>query len=244
MRVTWLGPSTACIETSGARLLTDPVLRRRVGHLTRRAAAVDIEALGRIDAILLSHVHRDHLDLPSLRRLSREIPIVTPRGAGALLDGRKVMELAAGEECEVGGVAVRAVPAVHDVRRGRRTVPALGYVVSDGIYFAGDTDLFPEMADLAPLELALVPVWGWGPTLGEGHLDPRGGAQALRLLRPRVAVPIHWGTYFPVPLGLWGHHRLDEPPHEFARHAAELAPDVDVRILEPGEAIVLESAGG
>ena len=244
MRVTWLGHATARIETGGARFLTDPVLRRRLGHLTRRTSAIDAEALGPIDAILLSHVHRDHLDLPSLRRLSSEIPVVAPRGAGPLLDGRKVVELAAGEECDVGGVTIRAVPAVHDVRRGGRTVPALGFTLSERIYFAGDTDLFPEMAALAPLELALVPVWGWGPTLGDGHLDPRGGAQALRLLRPRVAVPIHWGTYFPAPLGLRGHHRLVDPPLEFARYAAELAPDVDVRVLQPGEDLVLESAGG
>jgi L-ascorbate metabolism protein UlaG (beta-lactamase superfamily) len=99
------------------------------------------------------------------------------------------------------------------------------------------------MESLAPLDLALLPVWGWGPSLGEGHLDPRAAARALTLLRPRVAVPIHWGTYFPVPLGLRGHDRLEEPPREFATHAAAVAPDVEVRILEPGEGFDLGQRG-
>lgn len=234
MRITWLGHASVCIQVGGVQLLTDPLLRGRLGHLTRRATPVDLEALGEIDAVLLSHVHRDHLDLPSLRRLPRETPVIAPPGAGALLADRDVLELAPGEEATVAGLTVHATPAVHEVRRGGRSVPAVGFTVA-GAYFAGDTDVFPEMESLAPLELALLPVWGWGPTLGHGHLDPRRAAEALRLLRPRVAVPIHWGTYFPVPLGLKGHRRLEDPPHDFAREAAELAPDVDVRILEPGE---------
>lgn len=160
--------------------------------------------------------------------------MIAPPGAGALLGDREVLELAPGEEATVAGLTVHATPAFHEVRRGGRSVPAVGFAVA-GVYFAGDTDLFPEMDSLTPLELALLPVWGWGPSLGEGHLNPRRAAQALRLLRPRVAVPIHWGTYFPAHLGLKGHHMLEEPPHEFAREAAELAPDVDVRILDPGE---------
>jgi L-ascorbate metabolism protein UlaG (beta-lactamase superfamily) len=234
VRITWLGHASVCIEVGGVRLLTDPLLRARLGHLTRRAPPVDLEALGRIDAVLLSHVHRDHLDLPSLRRLPRETLVIAPPGAAALIPDRDVLELAPGEEAMVAGLTVRAFPAVHEVRRGGRRVPAVGFTMAD-IYFAGDTDLFPEMELLAPLELAVLPVWGWGPTLGRGHLDPRRAAEALRLLRPRMAVPIHWGTYFPAPLGLRGHHRLKDPPHEFAHEAAELAPEVAVRILEPGQ---------
>ena len=89
------------------------------------------------------------------------------------------------------------------------------------MYFAGDTDVYDSMAALAPLDVALLPVWGWGPKVGEGHLTPRSAAVALQLLRPRIAVPIHWGTYFPAYLR--GPAPAD-PPHEFARHAAELAP--------------------
>jgi L-ascorbate metabolism protein UlaG (beta-lactamase superfamily) len=131
-------------------------------------------------------------------------------------------------------VTVTATPAVHTARLRGRRVPALGYLVDQDLYFAGDTDLFDAMADLAPLALALLPVWGYGPTLGPGHLDPERAAQAVARLRPQVAVPIHWGTYFPLPLGRRGHPLLHDPPRTFAARAAVLAPETEVVVLEPG----------
>ena len=107
------------------------------------------------------------------------------------------------------------------------------------VYFAGDTDLFDAMADLAPLDVALLPVWGWGPSLGHGHMDPARAASALSMLRPRLAIPIHWGTLYPAGLGWFRPHLLTEPPLRFARQAAELAPEVEVRVLEPGQSLDL-----
>jgi L-ascorbate metabolism protein UlaG (beta-lactamase superfamily) len=105
------------------------------------------------------------------------------------------------------------------------------------VYFAGDTGMFPGMGDLAPVGVALLPVAGWGPKMGPGHMDAEDAARAAALLRPGVAVPIHWGT-----LHQRGRRRgawFDQPPHEFAAHVAELAPEVDVRILEPGGSLEL-----
>jgi L-ascorbate metabolism protein UlaG (beta-lactamase superfamily) len=108
------------------------------------------------------------------------------------------------------------------------------------IYFAGDTDLFPEMADIGlELDLAFLPVWGWGPNLGKGHMDPFRAAQALEHLRPEVAIPIHWGTYSPVGLELLRPKFLTRPPLDFAEHAARLSPRVAVHILQPGQSIFL-----
>jgi L-ascorbate metabolism protein UlaG (beta-lactamase superfamily) len=88
--------------------------------------------------------------------------------------------------------------------------------------------------------VALVPIWGWGPSLGPGHLDPRGAAEALALLRPHLAVPIHWGTYYPVQSTRWKQPAfLSEPVQEFERWAAELAPDVGIRVLQVGEELEL-----
>ena len=196
--------------------------------------------------MLVSHVHYDHLDLPSFRRLPRDTTIVVPRGAGRLLGRRgftSVVEAAVGDEIPLGNLVVHAVHAVHTSRRalGTKTEP-LGYVIagSKRVYFPGDTDLFPGMADLAPVDVALVPIWGWGPTLGPRHLDPRTAAEALRVIRPRIAVPIHWGTYYPLTWALRKERPFLEAPAEaFAQAAAELAPDVEIRILPVGGTLPL-----
>jgi L-ascorbate metabolism protein UlaG (beta-lactamase superfamily) len=243
-RITWVGHSTVLIDLDGVRLLTDPVLRARLTHL-RRVAAADQSALRGLDAILVSHVHYDHLDLPSLERLGRSVPIVVPRGAGPLLRRRRferVLEVDAGDDVAIGNVTVTATHAEHRADRGPFGAKAasLGYVVSGSVrtYFAGDTDLFDAMASLGALDGALIPIWGWGPAAGEGHLDPRKAAQALTLLRPEVAIPIHWGTYRP--LHYLNPAWLSEPPEQFRREAAALAPEVELRILPLGGSTELE----
>jgi L-ascorbate metabolism protein UlaG (beta-lactamase superfamily) len=239
-RLTWLGHSTVLVELDDVRLLTDPVLRRRVGHLLR-PKEVAASALSGIDAALVSHVHWDHLDLPSLKRLGRAMPLVVPRGAGPLLERRgfsNVTEVEEGAELEFGQVRVRVTHAEHDASRLRIKAPSLGYVFEGArsVYFAGDTDVFDGMAGLAEsLDVALLPVAGWGPRLPAGHLDPEGAAKALRLLQPRIAIPIHWGTYRPA-------HRpltFADAANRFAARAAEVAPDVEIRILRVGESCSL-----
>jgi L-ascorbate metabolism protein UlaG (beta-lactamase superfamily) len=201
--------------------------------------------LGPVDAVLLSHVHHDHLDVPSLRRV-RSDRLVVPRGARRLLERRGfegVVELDEGESVSIGQLTVRATHADHVARRlplGEE-IPALGYLIdgSKRVYFAGDTDLFEGMRELAPdLDAALLPVDGWGPRVGPGHLDPQRAAEALRLLAPRIAVPIHWGTYRRLGLSR-DPATLREPAAAFERLAAELAPEVEIRILAPGERTAL-----
>jgi L-ascorbate metabolism protein UlaG (beta-lactamase superfamily) len=211
-----------------------------VAHLRRHGAAP--AAPRAVDAVLLSHLHYDHLDLPSLRRLGLDIRVIAPRGAGRVLRGfGAVSEVVGGEVVEVGGVAVEVVRAEHDDRRrplGPRAQP-VGFVAraEHSVYFAGDTDVFPEMAELGPLEVALLPVAGWGPKLGPGHLDAAHAARAAALIRPRIAVPIHWGTLHPRlrRRGAW----FSDPPRAFAAQVAELAPEVAVRVLASGEALEL-----
>ncbi|MGH3018804.1 MAG: MBL fold metallo-hydrolase [Gaiellaceae bacterium] len=247
-RLRWLGHSTVLLDLDGVRVLTDPLLRRRVLHL-RRAAPLALEGLETLDAVLLSHVHHDHLDLPSLRMIGRETRVVVPRGAGRLLARRGFVasELSAGEQIALGPVSIRAVRADHPGRRALgKQADVLGYVIagSQVVYFAGDTELFPEMAELADhVDVALLPIWGWGPRLGPGHLDPESAADALALVRPRLAVPIHWGTYYP----LTSVRRsppafLEEPLERFRRAAAERAPAVDLRVLPVGGTLDLSGA--
>jgi L-ascorbate metabolism protein UlaG (beta-lactamase superfamily) len=245
-RVTWLGHSTVVIEIDGTRLVTDPALRRRIWHL-RRSEAVSAAALGELDGILVSHAHFDHLDLASLEQLDRSLPVVVPRGAGVLVAGRgfgRVLEVATGEELALGGVRVRATHAEHASGRGPFSPrsSALGYLVSGSatVYFAGDTDLFEGMSELGPLDLALLPIWGWGARLPAGHLDPQRAAEALRLLRPRAAVPIHWGT-FRAP---FAPRAGSAPARDFTRAAALVAPEVKIHTLRIGESLKLAFDGG
>lgn len=197
---------------------------------------LDAAELKGIDAALISHVHFDHLDRPSLRMLGTNVKVVTPVGARRLLRAfSEVIEVDVGDEVQIGDVTVRATRAEHLARFLLRSAPSLGFVVSGSrrIYFAGDTDLFEEMSELAgSLDIALLPVAGWGSKVGAGHLDPLRAAKALQLLRPRVAVPIHWGTFSP-----WNQSTSADPPEAFLRHAAELAPQVEIRILAPGAAL-------
>jgi L-ascorbate metabolism protein UlaG (beta-lactamase superfamily) len=241
-----VGHGTVLLALDGLRLLTDPVLGRRAGLLRRLVPPAHRSTAERIDAILLSHLHADHADLPSLRRVGSAVPIVAPSGAAPWLVRHgfsQVRELRVGEATSVGEVTVAATPARHGGGRWPHghDVEAVGLLVegSRSVYYAGDTDLFPEMASLAGrVDLALLPVSGWGPTLGPGHLDPARAAEAASIIRPRVAIPVHWGT-----LGLpWkrpSREALAEPARDFAAAVRELAPGVDVRLLDPGERVTL-----
>lgn len=249
--IVWGGHATVRIVLGGEAVLTDPVLRRRVMHLQRVVPLV--AGLGTdLRAVLISHLHHDHLDLASLRMLPSDAVLVVPVGARPALGRRtrqQVIELAPGQSVDIGGLRVRATIAAHaGGRAGRRgvTAPALGYVIERAattVYFAGDTDIFEGMANIAPrIDCALLPVWGWGPTLGPGHLDPERAADALTLLRPRIAVPIHWGTYRPVVGRGAPPAQAGAPGSRFADAAALRAPGVAVRIVAPGEPLALGGA--
>ena len=134
--------------------------------------------------------------------------------------------------------------AEHDGRRHPfgRAIPALGYLLHGPtrIYFAGDTDLFDEMAALAGrVDVALLPIWGWGPRLPAGHLNPESAARAVALIRPAVAVPIHWGTMRSV--GARGADDPHAPARAFKEAVAAAAPATEVRVLAAGDSTTLPS---
>jgi L-ascorbate metabolism protein UlaG (beta-lactamase superfamily) len=239
-RITYVGHATTLVELDGARLLTDPVLCRRVAHLLRVAPAA---TFADPDAVLISHGHLDHLDRSSLRRLSREAVLVVPRGLARQvrsLGFREVHEVEVGDEIEIGPVTVRTTPAEHGGRATPGRPPgAVGYALlgSGRVLFAGDTDLFDAMEGLVPdLDVALLPIWGWGPWIGPGHLDPGRAAEAVARLRPRVAVPIHWGTLRPFYRSPRARF-LREPAESFVAAARERAPETTVFVLAPGESL-------
>ena len=146
----------------------------------------------------------------------------------------------------LGDLTLEAIHAEHGRRRSLFTTAeaALGVLVtgSTRVYFAGDTDLFPAMSDLAGrVDVALLPVSGWGPTLGPGHLDPERAAEAAARIQPAIAIPIHWGTLFPVGLRRLARRRFEGPGQAFRDAVAARAVEIDVRILQPGQSMALDA---
>lgn len=255
----FLGHSTVRVELAGSVVLTDPVLSRRVGPLLRVGPAPAPGDWADADLVLLSHLHGDHLHLPSLRLLAAAgARVVVPRGAGDWVRARGVPgvdELAPGETLVHRDLLVTGVPAAHSGHRwGPRSTrgpqaTAMGHLIEGGdtlVYAAGDTDLFDGMAALPRPDVALLPVWGWGPTLGPGHLDPARAALAVARLRPRVAVPVHWGTFAPAGLvrapgraGARMRRLLVDPPHVFAAAVAAAGLPTTVAVTRPGRAVAL-----
>lgn len=244
--VTYLGHATILIEMNGVRLLTDPLLRKFLGPLRRQYPLPDPKKII-VDIVLISHLHGDHLDLPSLEKLGKNTRLIVPEGAGRYLSSHRfvnVKELKNGESFDLGDVRISPTLAMHAGRNlpWRPTAEPMGFLIegTHKIYFAGDTDIFPEMSDIGKkLDLAFLPVWGWGPNLGKGHMDPRRAAEALLHLQPRVAIPIHWGTYTPIGFSLFRPWFLTQPPLEFARIAANITPNVKVMVLQPGQSFDL-----
>ena len=244
--LTYVGHATVLIELSGERILTDPLLGSGILHVRRRVPAPALGDLLPLDAILISHAHLDHLDHGSLRRLAGVCPVIVPDGCAGLArrtGALDVIEIDEGDRLALGGgVVVEGVHAAHGGRRHpfARASASLGYLIEGPptVYFAGDTDLFAGMSALAErVDVALVPIWGWGPSVPAGHLDPGRAAEAVGRIRPRIAIPIHWGT-----LRAWGaQRRLDPlaPAEAFADAVRRTAPGTEVRILMPGQRITL-----
>lgn len=262
IRLTWLGHSTVVIELEGVRLLTDPLLRRHAGPLVRSGSAPDRAAWHDPDAVLLSHLHHDHADLASLRRLG-PVPVVTGRANRAWAARRGLTVAQPGRPSRPwpptptsgaddntddpdagwwsvphatgrGQVRVRLVPAVHESRpMPHRPNATNGFLVRSAgatVYFAGDTALHDQMDALVGLaggviDVALLPIGGWGPVLSEGHLGPQTAAEAAVRLGARVVMPVHYGTLHP-----WGWPRpllswMQSPLLAFARALHERAPN-------------------
>jgi L-ascorbate metabolism protein UlaG (beta-lactamase superfamily) len=247
--INYIGHATVLVDIGHIRVLTDPVLRDRVFFLQRqgRNPAPGLLTERPPDLVLLSHLHYDHADLPSLRRLSSTTPVIAPKGSGSYLErwaGVQVHEVAEGDTVRVADVEITALPADHGlgISIPRPMDTCLSYVMRNrlSVYFAGDTDLFDGMHEVGQhfdLDLALLPVWGYSHRVGPGHLTPLTAAEALARLQPRVAVPIHWGSFrFIGPDSLWqGIDYLKSPPHAFADYASRSAPQTQVRVLRPGE---------
>lgn len=249
--MTWLGHATAVADFGRARVLFDPLLRSRA----RRA--------GKVDAVLITHAHVDHLNRWSLKAIDRDTHLVVPRGARGVvadLGFAKLTEVGAGDQLEVNGLEVTVVPTRHDFGRWRKgdAPEALGYVVSrDGatLHHAGDVDfsdhaVFDDIGRRHAIDAALLPIGGMLPVwyyrwrrraLDRGvHIDPDCALDIFERLGAKALVPVHWGT-LNLRLGL-----ASMPRRRLEQVAATRGVD-RVRVLAHGERLELshaQAAGG
>ncbi|MFA6955956.1 MAG: MBL fold metallo-hydrolase [Thermoanaerobaculia bacterium] len=227
-RLRWLGHAGIRIEWHGSVLVTDPNLNDRCTVAARLLERVEPELVGRVDAVLVSHAHYDHLDLDSLRAIAPAGAIAIPKGAKLFLPDSaagdaKVIELTSGESFRTGALTVTAVPAAHNGNRFHplaSRIGALGYVISDGtntIYVAGDTAArndFEGIRDRYHPRVAILPIGAFLPKfpVGRFHLSPEQAVAVAKRLGVATVVPYHFGTF-----------RLstDDPEIALPRFAAE-----------------------
>ncbi|WP_309248533.1 MBL fold metallo-hydrolase [Streptomyces sp. MNP-20] len=211
--VTWAGHASWVVRIGGLTVLTDPVWSRRILGTPARVTPVGVawSALPRVDAVVISHNHYDHLDAPTLKRLPRDTPLFVPAGLGRWFARRRftrVTELDWWESAELDGVRLGFVPAHHWSKRGLRdTCRSLwgGWVLTDGegqrVYFAGDTGYghwFARIGERYPgIDLALLPIGAYEPRwwLRDVHCDPEEAVRAARDVGARRMAPMHWGTF-------------------------------------------------
>ena len=187
-RLTWWGHSTSTWQDGGTTVLFDPVLTARLGHLRRVRGPVPPPHAAHADIVLISHLHADHTHLPSLRLIPTSGVLIAPAGSRRLLEpvaarGMKLREVEPGDLLEFGDLQIRVLAADHDGRRHAGSPhrgPALGFLVegSRRCWYPGDTG--PHFEEVAHVDVALVPVGGWGPSTfraRRGHLDAEQAAE-------------------------------------------------------------------
>lgn len=242
---TWWGHASGVVELGDARIALDPVFSRQLYHLRRRIVLPAELRAPTADLVLISHLHADHLHLPSLRRFDPATRLIVPRGAAPLFASmpNPLTEVVPGQQVRHGDVTVEVLPAHHDDRRmpgSRLRAPALGFRLADAthsVWYPGDTGLFDGLEAVAPVDLAIVPIGGWGPSLGEHHLDPRQAAEAVRRVGAEWTVPVHYGTLWPIGLDVARRTRqrlFVEPADRFTEEMRTLLPGVRLDVPAPG----------
>lgn len=255
LAVTWYGHSSVLIEIDGHRVLADPVWGERaspsstVGPKRLHPTPTPLESLPHLDAVIISHDHYDHLDLPSVLTLVRtqDAPFVVPLGIGAHLrrwgvPADRIVELDWNGEHKIGEVILTCTEARHFSGRGLKRNNTLwsSWALSGPrhrVFFGGDTGYSSAFADigaaLGPFDLSLMPIGAYGNQWPDIHTNPEEAVQAHLDIDGGLFVPIHWAT-FNLAFHLWA-----EPADRVTSAAGRAG--VELRIPKPGQRLDVEA---
>jgi len=247
VNIAWIGHSTVYINFYGLKIITDPVFSKRIGVSLLRlltigmkrhtAPAVDIRDVPELDFVLLSHAHMDHVDLPSLRKLSSpSTTVITATATSRLLKRlhfRRVLELGGRDELDCGdGLIVRAVPVKHWGNRfpWNKTYGWTGYVIAykdKRVFYSGDTaytPTFTELQAIFPIDVAILPIGAYAPdSFQRAHCTPEQAWQMFVDTGARKLIPVHWDTF------VLSAEPVDEPLQRLLGAAAERTKDIVIR---------------
>ncbi|MGB8328489.1 MAG: MBL fold metallo-hydrolase [Polyangiales bacterium] len=231
--LTWIGHATFLIQLGGKSALIDPVMSRRLSSVILRnvAPGLDWPALPKIDVVLVTHNHRDHMDAPTLKRLGNDPVYVVPRGLGTWFERaglRRVVEMDWWQQEEIEGLHITFVPSQHWSRRGLTDANESwwgGFIVERGglrVYHSGDTAWFEGFSLIGErcgqIHASMLPIGAYAPRwfMRSQHMNPEDAVRAFSALGASRFVAMHWGTF-----KLTDEH-LAEPP-ELLREAWERA---------------------
>ncbi|MDF5752213.1 MBL fold metallo-hydrolase [Spongiactinospora sp. TRM90649] len=257
LHATWLGHATTLVEIEGRRVLFDPVWSDRctpvplVGPKRMHPMPMPLTRVPHLDAVVISHDHYDHLDMPTIRTLTRTraVPFVVPLGIGAHLEkwgvpASRIVELDWDEHATVAGLRFTATAARHFSGRSLRRNPTLwsSWVVAGHhrrVFYTGDTGYFDGYSAIGalhgPFDLTLIQIGAYSPAWPDIHMTPEEAVTAHRDLRGDVLIPVHWGTF------TLSYHGWSEPVERLWREAK--SNDVRLAVPRPGERVDIDDPG-
>ncbi len=249
--LTWIGQASFLLQLAGKNILIDPVLSKKIAWIKRNSPpGIDWPAMPKINLVLITHNHRDHMDIPTLKKLGSDPIYLVPKGLGSWFtknNFHRVIEMGWWQTEDIEGLTITFVPAEHWSRRGLTDINTSwwgGFVIEKNgicLYHSGDTGWFDGFAEIGNrfghIDIAMLPIGAYAPRwfMKYQHINPIEAIHAMNVLKAKYFVPMHWGTF------KLSDEPLDEPP-VLLRETWEKAnyPDNSLKMAALGQILMLD----